>query len=410
MNLTSPQKIRPLIAGAILFSLLLAEVVLRLIAPQLTYSSLLSQLGSYYTLSEYNTFTLKPGYIGSEPSMEGPEKTKVTINSLGLRGPELTNDPRILMLGDSYTFGVYLSDNETFPAILEKNLRNEGYKYQVVNAGYADGHETDQQYVWLKHNIAKLKPNVVVLNVFLGNDIRFINPDAWRDIDGKGLPSKWLDNNLSVQPNGILHTTKVNIGTVGTQFIYRIPLLRNSHLCILIAKAADTAKNKLLNIPVGYYSEIFEHIFGVYSPEFLEQEKRFLKLVAAMDEHARENGAKFAVSLLPINFMIEPEKMDIVLPKSQYRHSESVYYKRLFELIDKKGIAVLDIEQAMKLSKDGPFFPQNGEVHFNRKGSAFAADKIYEFLRKGNFLEAPELSNTARNLPTPDFHKKERGG
>jgi hypothetical protein len=373
MSLTSNSKNLLLVIISVIFSLLLGEVGLRLIFPQPTYSRLISQLGSYYTHSEYNTFTLKPSYFGSEPSMEGPENTRVSVNSKGLRGPELGNDPRILMLGDSYTFGIYVSDEETFSALLEKRLYQEGYKYQVLNAGYTDGHETDQQYVWLKHNIEKLAPKIVMLNVFLGNDIRFINPDAWADLDADGLPSKWLDKNIHVEPNGILRNTQIGPSTVGETVIYRLPILRDSHLCILVAKAFDQAKNKLLKIPTGYYDKSFEHIFGIYSPE--------------LDRLARSNGARFAVSLLPINFMVEREKMDIVLPGSQFRNSDSVYYRRLSGMLEKNGIVLVNIEDAMKQSKEGPFFPENGEVHFNRRGHAFTSEKIYEFLRAGDFLE-----------------------
>jgi lysophospholipase L1-like esterase len=371
-----------LLAAAIVFMLALGEFGLRMFLPQPTYSRLLSQLGSYYAPSDYNTFELKKNYVGTEPSMESSGQVLVTTNSLGLRGPELNDDPKILMLGDSFTFGVYVGNDEIFPALLEKRLKQNGYKYQVINAGYADGFETDQQYVWLKQNIDTIKPRVVVLDVFLGNDIYFINPDAWADIDADGLPRKWLDSNLTVESNGILRNKVVGANTVGVETIYRVPMLRDSHLFVMTGRAIDFVRSRLLGIS-GYNQEALQHIFGVYSDRFIEREKRFLKLVTAMDRLVRDRGARFAVTLLPMNFMIEREKMRYVLPNSKFQNSDSIYYARLSELLKKNGIASLNIEDAMKNSNEGPFFPANGEVHFGRKGHIFVANRLYDFLLDG---------------------------
>ncbi len=378
-----------LLAGVIVVMLALGEVGLRMFLPQPTYSRLLSQLGSYYAPSDYNTFTLQKNYVGTQPSMEGSEQVRTTTNSLGLRGAELTKDPRILMLGDSFTFGAYVGDDENFPTLLEQRLRKNNYNYQVVNAGYTDGFETDQQYVWLKRNIDLIHPKLVVLDVFLGNDIYYINPDAWTDLDADGLPSKWLDHNLSVQANGILRNKQVGANTVGVESIYRVPILRNSHLCIMAGRAIDFIRSRLFGYR-GFEEDALQHIFGVYTDTFLDHEQLFLKLASAMDRLARDRGAKFAVTLLPMNFMIEREKMDITLPYSKFRNAPSVYYARLSELLKNNGIASLNIEDAMKNSHDGPFFPANGEIHFDRKGHILTADRLYDFLRTGGYVAAAE--------------------
>ena len=378
-----------LLAGVIVVMLALGEVGLRMFLPQPTYSRLLSQLGSYYAPSDYNTFTLQKNYVGTQPSMEGSEQVRTTTNSLGLRGAELTKDPRILMLGDSFTFGAYVGDDENFPTLLEQRLRKNNYNYQVVNAGYTDGFETDQQYVWLKRNIDLIHPKLVVLDVFLGNDIYYINPEAWADLDGDGLPSKWLDHNLSVQANGILRNKQVGANTVGVESIYRVPILRNSHLCIMAGRAIDFIRSRLFGYR-GFEEDALQHIFGIYTDTFLDHEQLFLKLASAMDRLARDRGAKFAVTLLPMNFMIEREKMDITLPYSKFRNAPSVYYARLSELLKNNGIASLNIEDAMKNSHDGPFFPANGEIHFDRKGHILTADRLYDFLRTGGYVAAAE--------------------
>jgi len=81
--------------------------------------------------------------------MEYPDRSiAINTNPDRFRGAAL--DPskeKILMMGDSYTFGVYVEDHETYPAVLDTLLSRLTNKYQVVNAGYTDGWETDQHYV-----------------------------------------------------------------------------------------------------------------------------------------------------------------------------------------------------------------------------------------------------------------------
>ncbi len=43
--------------------------------------------------------------------------------------------PKIVAFGDSLTAGFGLSENETYPALLQERLRQDGYDYEVINAG-----------------------------------------------------------------------------------------------------------------------------------------------------------------------------------------------------------------------------------------------------------------------------------
>ena len=43
--------------------------------------------------------------------------------------------PRIVFLGDSLTAGYGLAKEQSVPSLIESHLRNEGYTYEVVNAG-----------------------------------------------------------------------------------------------------------------------------------------------------------------------------------------------------------------------------------------------------------------------------------
>lgn len=104
-------------------------------------------------------------YVGPRPwpvEFHAP----VHINSLGLRGPELSPVPpggmRVLLLGDSLVAGFEVAYEDTFGAKLAVRLTHDvGFPVQVVNAGVR-GYGTDQSLLYYRERGRLLKPDLVV--------------------------------------------------------------------------------------------------------------------------------------------------------------------------------------------------------------------------------------------------------
>ena len=101
----------------------------------------------------------------------------VKINSLGLRDREipLTKSPgtyRILVLGDSTTFGWGVSFDDTASKILEKKLNAQqipGYeRFEVINAGVGN-YDTVQEVTYYKTRGRELHPDMVILVYFIND-------------------------------------------------------------------------------------------------------------------------------------------------------------------------------------------------------------------------------------------------
>jgi len=99
-----------------------------------------------------------------------------TINSLGFRVPEvaLPRAPgafRILCLGDSYTFGAGVQDDQTWPWRLQEQVGREvrGTSIEVINGGVAGFTILDERLL-LEEKISSIEPTGVILE-FTGNDI-----------------------------------------------------------------------------------------------------------------------------------------------------------------------------------------------------------------------------------------------
>src|SRR5215203_1800630 len=97
----------------------------------------------------------------------------------GLRGPEVgakaPGTLRLLALGDSFTFGVGAQARETYPARLEEILRSRGVRAEVLNAG-APGFSVPDETAWFQRWGRPLEPDMILLAVFVGNDLQDAAP------------------------------------------------------------------------------------------------------------------------------------------------------------------------------------------------------------------------------------------
>src|SRR5271166_1910779 len=130
------------------------------------------QYPKFYTTQmadEVLGWSYKPGARGQ---FVGPYPLPVTvrsdfrINSLGLRGPELTavapGGLRVLVLGDSVASGLEVADNETYSTVGAQLLSTRlGVPVQVINAGVR-GYGTDQEWLLYRERLKQLHSDVVL--------------------------------------------------------------------------------------------------------------------------------------------------------------------------------------------------------------------------------------------------------
>lgn len=96
----------------------------------------------------------------------------LNTNSRGLRGTaefpyeRTPGKQRILVFGDSFTYGDEVSDQETYPYYLQQLLPNA----EVINMG-VHGYGHDQMLIFLQEEGIKYKPDIVILG-FIAADMR----------------------------------------------------------------------------------------------------------------------------------------------------------------------------------------------------------------------------------------------
>jgi len=123
-------------------------------------------------------------------------------NSLGWRGsreyrPEKTTAYRVLLLGDSFAYGTGVNDDQTFAALVEKELRAERLSVEVLNAG-CPGKGTDYELKLFQTLGRQFHPDLTVL-CFFGNDFQDNERGEYYNIGRHGeIEVKPLDCNRSL--------------------------------------------------------------------------------------------------------------------------------------------------------------------------------------------------------------------
>ena len=114
-----------------------------------------------------------PGFTGVFERAE--YRHTVTLGPHGLRGrepgPRAPSTFRIVSLGDSFTFGLGVGDEEAYPRLLESRLQRRfpGVAIEVVNAG-VPGYGTADALRLLESHIDRLDPDLVTVQFLAEND------------------------------------------------------------------------------------------------------------------------------------------------------------------------------------------------------------------------------------------------
>jgi len=190
-------------------------------------------------------------------------KTHYKHNSLGLRDEEFTLDakPTIMVVGDSFVWGLDSEADERFTELLKPRLPD----YKVLAAGVA-GYGTDQENLLLKRLWPKVKPAVVIL-IFCSDNDRLDNRTNKRYSD-------YYKPYFETQPDGSLA-------------LKGLPVPRSQ----LLRYKEDWLVNHLWLARIAADAYVRLRYPQVFVPDPTE------KLVGNMREFVESNRAKFLVGI-----------------------------------------------------------------------------------------------------------------
>lgn len=340
--------------------LVLMEILLRVFAPQI-----MQRCEGLYVPDEKTVFALAPNFRGSQVGRNF--NVAIETNSKGLRDRDFSYKKssrvfRILVLGDSWTFGSGVEGGKTYPKVLEK-LLNQKYpekEWEVVNSGVS-AYGTFNELAFLKKEGVKYSPDLIILGFFPVNDI-FDNASPYR---------------FKVNENGELISRKSKQG-----FFYRIKVFIRLH-SHLFRFAGDRYHLFLyytgLEKPERDSCEIFK---TSYSDPIRKAWKKTENLILQIWEIAKSNDSKFLIVNIPRLYQVYPHhwsKFVKMYQQNSISLDSEKPSKHLNAFGKRHGILVLDLIPLLKkhsFPESLYLLPANG--HWSADGHAVTAEYILE--------------------------------
>ncbi len=269
-----------------------------------------------------------PGYEG-RAVRRGAFDTPVSINRFGLRqsnlDAQLEYPTRVLLLGDSFTLGLGVSEDEAFAGLIQKRLNRTGVG--IIN-GAQTGYGVTQASLLGRELIERFEPDIVVSVLFPYNDVE-------------------ADYNERHERVEVTHG-------------FRLPKNR---------LFADTAIDRLRTSSFGWMiaeRELTRWRAQATLADFNRTARKNPSLVmqpslAALDSLGEQNESiTFAAVIIP------PD------------HRGSPFDRRFTRALRKNGVPVLNLEKTGFGASD--FF--DGDGHWNAVGHGKAAQAISPFVRQ----------------------------
>jgi hypothetical protein len=312
------------------------------------------------------------------------------INSYGLRDRDYplekpANTYRILMLGDSYTFGMVFILVDTFSKRLEKKMNEVGgpLHYEVINGG-CSSYSPLLEYLFLIHKGLALNPDLVVLNYDFSDVQDDYKYTHIAQFDGEGKPVK-------VPPIDVQYYFK----ELKKGYHSSIPFLENSELYQFVMKRVYQVAGER-DAPLFYQQAKIiagniEYDRDLPMREEVGDWKSYFDLsanyLAMIQDLLKSKKIEFAITSYPYGTLISTKEWAI--GRKLRGFDEKVYSTRLFDYLEEfckdRGIHFLNMTPAFKASQVFPlFFPYDG--HFTPAGHEVAAESIGKFLNE-TFLQ-----------------------
>jgi lysophospholipase L1-like esterase len=285
-------------------------------------------------------------------------------------GPAAAGDAisatRILALGDSFTFGVGVDAEDSWPAILERGLGAAAEESVRVRNGGVGGYGPLRSERLLAARQAAWEPQVLVHVVYVGNDLEDCRPDTFLEVpriaDGRMVAS-------------------VKSPLVRARFWLRV----NSHLYAFLRDQLYDLYHRTPFAEMRYLDPV-----GLAEwPEPMREET----VPAAVDSirriaaWARERDVRYLVALAPAKYQVMDDAWSTYrkrwrLPDAAFDRDHA--QRELTERLAAEGIVHVDLLPAFRAARDSRAFYYPVDPHWTAAGHRAAAERIRdEILRLG---------------------------
>jgi len=305
---------------SIILSLIIAEILVRIIAP-VDFKK--NEKNLIYRYDDSLGWFPKENSKDRYSKDTAPRKVLAEHNNLGFRDDEFADDinkPNIIFLGDSFTWGYDVEKDERFSEI----LRKENHQYDIYNLGVS-GYGTDQEFLLLKKYYDQFKPKIIFLVFCNDND--------------------YLDNSSNNRYGGYFKP----------YFEYK-----NDSLVLKGVPAPKSSNYYLLDFykhhPIIYRSHIVKNIammlnnYKIVRPQMIKISDPTIHILTEMNNFIKDKGATFVLTSVS-------------------------YDQNIDDFAKQNNITYIDLGNEYRYNKRGS--------HWTPEGHKFVAGKILQYLNTG---------------------------
>ncbi|HEX5052981.1 MAG TPA: GDSL-type esterase/lipase family protein [Planctomycetota bacterium] len=278
------------------------------------------------------------------PDLYGKGLT-LTTNSQHLRGTrdcslqDTENTYRILCLGDSFTMGYGVGDEDTYPA----QLAQQHPAIDTINMGLG-GYGIDQCYLWYERDGTKFDVDVLLFAFIIGDFFR-MNP--WGNVADMGKPVLELVDGNPVAVN-VPVVNVLEVPRFGTRLTRLWQTSALAHLLPTTLAAPALG-------PVALAEQPFVPVA--------------LRIFEILRDQSRERGQLFVLAMLPAEEEVPQARLELI-------------DGWLRPALEERGIPLLDLraafQQVPKTELPGHFTLG----HFSKRGNLLAAKALLEGIRR----------------------------
>jgi lysophospholipase L1-like esterase len=325
----------------------------------------------------------RAGYVGGTRTAE--YAVRFTINEQGLRDESILYEKpaggfRVLALGDSFLAATHVSFDQMMTKQLQSILRAQlpGRPVDVVNAGVS-GYGQAQEYIYFNQEGYRYSPDLVLVVVFLGNDLidnvrasdgKYDRPTFEVDSENKLVQVEWPSRDPNRRPSW-------------DDFLARNSLAYNFLQSGVLNKFDASASQPGEN---GRDSAQDFQIYERRVPAKLRKSWEVTEeLLATIADHATAAGARMLVVGAPSFRQLDPAVFEGLLRAESLdpsRYDVEQPSRLLRQAAERRSLPYLDLlpvlRQATERGEGQMFYPKN--THWAPDGQRVVARAIAEKL------------------------------
>tara|TARA_S200000501_G_scaffold365907_1_gene399971 strand:- start:126 stop:1181 length:1056 start_codon:yes stop_codon:yes gene_type:complete len=296
---------------------------------------------SYHPSKEWGNFLISFDEFGNR-EIEGICKKDTRFNS------------NIIFLGDSFTEGIQVSDTNSFPGLVQKELCDK--KIKISNLGVTS-YSPVLTYLQLKNQLQKNKKIKIKGSLI----IHLLSENDAEDDRKYFKQIKFLDYENSSSEKLFLYSKKrTSILKILSRKFYTFRLLRR---IVLTFKVSIMGNKEKINIPET--GKLFK---STDKCTLLNEDlKTTIKFVNKIDSLVKSYGARYVLSALP----------------DKPKHRENTNYSCYKEIAGKSIIKFIDSPEELFKNPSKNYFKK--DLHLNILGNKVLANKIIKFINSEEF-------------------------